>query len=468
MRRLGLFPSIFGLVLLALVVSQLVAAGLLVVVRPPPPAAMSVEQIVREINGEEKANRLRVQIEPVEFSADTTPAGQKFGLEIARQLGLPADAVHLNTSRMQRGRLIYVDIGTEKGGPQRLVPTLVGQFEIHVRDSSGQWRTYSKRGEGVFDTVEQRFLLLFIVGALIMILPAVYLARRLAQPFRDLADAAEQLGRDPGRPVAPIVGPPEAVRAGKALVETAHKLDAYLTDRVHMVGALAHDLRTPLTRLAFRAEGLSPEAAADFTADIAEMESMIAATLGFVRGSEKGHPRERMELCSLIERIAEDLAVSGKAMLTSCPELLVVEGDRSSIRRMLTNLIENALTYGGQTEARMTRKGEWAVIEILDEGPGLSSADMARVFEPFYRAESSRNRNTGGIGLGLPYARLVAESHGGEIELENRPTGGLCARVTLPLANHPPAAAAHSGAEAPALAYQPRISAISTADHRVA
>jgi signal transduction histidine kinase len=467
-RRLGLFPSIFGLVLLALVVSQLVAAALLVVVRPPPPAAMSVEQIVREIKGEEKANRLRVHLGESAPGPATTHAGKVFSAAIAEALGLPEEDVRLTTARMQRGRLIYVDVGTERGGPPRLVPTLVGQFEIHLRDASGQWRTYSQRGEGVFDTVEQRFVLLFIVGALIMILPAVYLARRLAQPFIDLADAAEQLGHNPGRPVAPIAGPPEAVRAGKALVATAQKLDAHVTDRVRMVGALAHDLRTPLTRLAFRAESLPPEVAADFTADITEMESMIAATLGFVRGSDSGGPRERLELCSLIERIAEDLAVSGKALATSCPELLVVEGEKSSLRRMLTNLIENALTYGGQAEARMVREGDWAVIEILDEGPGLSSVDLGRVFEPFYRAESSRNRNTGGIGLGLPYARLVAEGHGGEIELENRPTRGLCARVRLPLANHPSAAAAHGGTAGPGAAAQPRISATSTADQSVA
>ncbi|WP_448580451.1 sensor histidine kinase [Thermaurantiacus sp.] len=189
---------------------------------------------------------------------------------------------------------------------------------------------------------------------------------------------------------------------------------------------------------------------------------MIAATLGFVRGTDAEGPRERLELCSLIERIAEDLAVSGKTLTTSCPELLVVEGEKSSLRRMLTNLIENALSYGGQAEARMMRQGNWAVIEILDEGPGLSRVDMARVFEPFYRAESSRNRNTGGIGLGLPYAKLVAEGHGGEIELENRKARGLCARVRLPLAAPPSGTVRDGGAG------QPRISATSTADQSVA
>lgn len=468
MRRLGLFPSIFGLVLLALVVSQLVAAGLLVLVRPPPPAAMAVGNIVAEIGGAGGENRLRLQHQAEPPDPDSSPAALRFGREIAAGLGVPAADVVLVPSRMQRGRLIYVDVGSEEGGEPRLVPTLAGPFTVHVRDPAGGWRAYTPRGEAVFDTIEQRFIALFLAGALIMLLPAVLLARRLARPFQQLADAAEALGRKPSGPVAPIAGPPEAVRAGSALAEMARRLDAHVLNRTQMVGALAHDLRTPLTRLAFRAESLPERVRSEFAADIAEMESMIAATLGYVRGTDPAGPRERLEICSLIDRIAEDFAVVGKELATHCPELLVVEADRGAVRRMLTNLVENAFAYGCTAEVRLFRRDEWALIEIHDTGPGLSKAEIARAFEPFYRAEGSRNRNSGGIGLGLPYAQLVAEAHGGDITLENRPTGGLCARVRLPLVavgqgdvSEPLPCLTHTSP-------QLRISATSTADQSVA
>ena len=460
MRRIGLFPAIFGLVLLTLIVSQLVSAGLLVLIRPAPPAAMSVENVVKEIRGGEAPGRLRQQRQAEEPEADESAAARVFGAAIAEALGLPANDVRLSMARMQRGRLIYVDVGTEEEGAPRMVPTLVSNFALHVRDPAGGWRVWSPIGEAVFDTVEQRFVVLFILGALIMLPFALLMARRIALPFQRLAEAAEQLGQRPSEPVTPIVGPPEAVKAGRALIETARKLDAHVADRMLMVGALAHDLRTPLTRLAFRAEALPETERGGIAADIREMEAMIAETLAFVRGIDRRGPRERVELCSLIERVCDDLTMIGGAVTSCCPELVVVEGDRGALRRMFSNLILNALNYGGRAETRVQLEDGVAVVEVLDDGPGLSAANIARVFEPFYRVDASRNRHTGGIGLGLPFARMVAEAHGGDIELENRPEGGLIARVRLPAA----------GAEARAgiAAAQPRISATSIADQSVA
>ncbi|MCS6987108.1 MAG: HAMP domain-containing histidine kinase [Sphingomonadaceae bacterium] len=458
--RPGLFGAIFGIVLLSLVVSQAVAAGLLALIRPPPPAAMSLSRVAIEIAAGARRGRLDQHLAERPPRGDPSPAARYAARWLADRLGVRPEDIRVETARMQRGRIILVDVGSEQGGPPRLEPTLVGEFRVAIREPDGRWRSWSPRGEEVFGRVEQRFIVLFLVGALIMLPVALLLSRALARPFAQLADAADRLGRDPSYPVAPIRGPPEAERAGRALIDMARRLEAHVADRMQMVGALAHDLRTPLTRLAFRAEGLPEPQRREFAADIAEMEGMIGDTLALVRGVARVGPRVRLELVSLVERIAEDLSLTGREVTVEGSGPLVIEGDPSALRRLLTNLIENALTYGGSAEVRARREGAAAVVDVLDRGPGLSEPDLARAFEPFFRAEPSRSRHTGGMGLGLSYARMAAEAHGGTITLLNRAGGGLCARVRLPLARDAPSLEQPAG--------QPRTSATSTADQSAA
>jgi signal transduction histidine kinase len=212
------------------------------------------------------------------------------------------------------------------------------------------------------------------------------------------------------------------------------RLQAYVTDRTQMLGAIAHDLRTPLTRLAFRMEALNEGDRAKLQADVAEMEAMVQSTLGLARADSQPVERQRLELGSLVEKAAEDLAVTGRKVSAEAQDTLVVDGDPVGLRRLFTNLLDNGETYGKSAHAHAWREGAYAIVDVLDEGPGLPPGEEERVFEPFYRLERSRSRGTGGTGLGLPVARSIARLHGGDVVLTNRPGGGLRARVTIPIA----------------------------------
>ena len=167
--------------------------------------------------------------------------------------------------------------------------------------------------------------------------------------------------------------------------------------------------------------------------DIDEMEQMIAGTLTFVRDASHVGARKPLELSSLIESLCDEMSETGCSVTVLHREQVILSGDAVSLRRLFTNLLDNAVKFGGCATARVFNKDGFAVIEIDDKGPGISEDESERVFEPFYRGEPSRNRETGGIGLGLAVVRSVARAHGGDVELSNRLEGGLSARVRLPL-----------------------------------
>jgi len=205
-------------------------------------------------------------------------------------------------------------------------------------------------------------------------------------------------------------------------------------NRTRLLAAISHDLRTPLTLLRLRAEGVeSAEERERMLATIAEMDAMIGATLAYARDEAAAEPRRRSDLTALLGSLVDDLAEAGLPVALAPAEPLVLDCQPAALRRALVNLLDNAVKYGGRAEVSIRAAGGRAEILVEDAGPGLPEAELARVFQPFYRVEASRSRETGGIGLGLAIAAGIVEAHGGEIALENRPEGGLRARVTLPL-----------------------------------
>ena len=200
-----------------------------------------------------------------------------------------------------------------------------------------------------------------------------------------------------------------------------------------MIGAVAHDLRTPLTRLRFHLESAPPELKAKMTADIAQMDAMVADVLAFVRDASQTSVHAKLELSSLLDTVADEFAELGADVRVQPAERTVVEGDSLALKRMFANLIDNAIKFGGLARARLHRDDDMVMVDIEDDGPGLPVSELESVFEPFHRAEPSRNRDTGGIGLGLTVARTIARAHGGDVVLDNRIGGGLLARVRLPI-----------------------------------
>ncbi|HEX6007689.1 MAG TPA: ATP-binding protein, partial [Burkholderiales bacterium] len=235
------------------------------------------------------------------------------------------------------------------------------------------------------------------------------------------------------RPPLAEGGPVEVARAARAFNTMQSRLQRYIRDRTRILAAMSHDLKTPITRLRLRSELLGDgELRTRFTRDLDEMESMVAATLDFLRGLESGEAVQPIDVTALLESLQADLAETGGVVRIEGRAARAYPGRPQALKRCLSNLLENAIKYGKTATVRVEDDATRLEISIADEGPGLPDAELERVFEPFYRTEQSRSRETGGTGLGLTIARSVAEIHGGKIALRNRPEGGLEARVTLP------------------------------------
>jgi len=304
-------------------------------------------------------------------------------------------------------------------------------FSASVRMEDGRWATVEPP-HGLIDPWQMRLLIALGITALLLA-PLVWLmARRLTRPIRQFAAAAERLGADPdAEPLTPS-GPSEVRTAIAAFNDMQASIRGHMRQRTQTIAAIAHDLRTPLTRLRFRAEQ-APETLRDKMAgDVEEMDALIGQAMAFVRGEVQAERRERLDLAALAADCAAGFAETGAAVTFGGEASLPVEGDPAALRRAVANLIDNGLKYGGVARVTASADEGLAVIAVADDGPGLSGDELERAFEPFHRGERSRNRETGGAGLGLAVARQAARAAGGDVTLTNRVGGGLIARLALP------------------------------------
>lgn len=305
-------------------------------------------------------------------------------------------------------------------------------FSASLQLEDGRWATVEPP-RGLLSPWQTRLLLALAISMLLLAPLVWWLARRLTRPIRVFADAAERLGADPEAPPLKPSGPSEVRTAIHAFNDMQASLRDHIRQRTQTVAAIAHDLRTPLTRLRFRAEQ-APEPVRDrMASDIEEMDALIAQAMAFVRGETTAEAREALDLEALASDCAQGFAETGAAVAFEGGAALPVTGDPAALRRALGNLIGNAVKYGGGAHVRAFAETGSAVVEIEDQGPGLPEAELEAVFEPFHRGERSRNRETGGAGLGLTVARQAARAAGGDVTLRNRPEGGLTARLALPL-----------------------------------
>lgn len=486
MRRphaaLPAFLQVTILVVLGLIAGQAVAFGLILHAPPPEPAGFTLDQAALALQGEpaESADgrRLRRTLSaapPIEASS-TDPLVRVLTRSLEDRLGLPPGAVRVALAPphgQMRHRLHARDEaplrrGAEPDGRRQVLvlrqesrvgvlaapgPAPRGEpgaaaetprlsilaehlrfppFTVSARLADGRWATVRPPGAGLTPW-HGRMLLGFLASLLLLAPLAWWLARRLTRPIQVFAEGAERLGADPNAPPLPVAGPAEVRNAAAAFNDMQDKLRRYVEGRTQMVAAIAHDLRTPLTRLRFRAEQAEPELRERMAADIEQMDGMIAQALAFVRGESVREARVRLDLAALAGSVCHDLAEIGASVDWAGGAAEVV-GEPINLRRAVANLVENAVKYGGAARVRLATEGGRAVLTVEDEGPGLPEAELERVFEPFRRGEPSRSRATGGAGLGLTVARGVARAHGGEVSLANRPGGGLVARLELPLA----------------------------------
>ncbi|MDP2762553.1 MAG: ATP-binding protein [Sideroxyarcus sp.] len=285
---------------------------------------------------------------------------------------------------------------------------------------------------GAFPTPPRLLFNLLILFAAVIFLSL--LAVRLAtRPLNTLANAAEKLGNDINSPPLAETGPTEVRRAAHAFNTMQSRLASYIQERTRILAAMSHDLKTPITRLRLRAELLEDdELRTKFAKDLEEMESMVAATLDFMRGVDNPEQVQPMDIMALLESLQADAAEIGQEVRLEGTAAQPYPCKPAAMKRCMGNLIDNAVKYGNSATVTVHDHDKQLQIHILDQGQGIQEAELERVFEPFYRLESSRSRDTGGTGLGLGIARNIAQMHGGDILLRNHPCGGLEAILTLP------------------------------------
>lgn len=273
-------------------------------------------------------------------------------------------------------------------------------------------------------------LIAFVVGVSLI---AWFAVRTATRPIRRMAEAAIAIGENPDRPPLDQHGPPEVRMAARALNQMQQRVREHVAERTRILAAISHDLQTPITRLRLRAELVDDEKLRDrIQSDLDAMQALVREGLDYARSLDGREPSQATDIDDLLAAVAGDAAdmgwpvdIDGSAG-TPCP------CQPQALRRALWNLIGNGVKFGERVEINVRERGSDVLITIRDHGPGLPEAELEKVFEPFYRTESSRNRDTGGTGLGLAIARNLLHRQGGEVRLANAVGGGLIAEVRLP------------------------------------
>ena len=330
------------------------------------------------------------------------------------------------TLNMQRRSLDFDRTFREIRGFQPFVraSVLVGEdvwlnarVDLDLSESSARTRPF------LFTTI----LTLIIAGL------SIWAVRRATKPVSLFASAAERLGVGLNAAPLPETGTGEVRRAARAFNTMQDRLRRFISDRTQMLAAISHDLRTPITRMKLRAEFIDDEEQrSKMLSDLDEMEAMIKATLAFARDDAANEPAESTDIAAMLKTVVADVADAGRQVTYEGPDSLTQRVRPMGLKRALTNLVNNALNYGEKAVVTLSSNEQLTTICIDDDGPGIPDDVKEQVFTPFFRIEGSRSRDTGGTGLGMTIARNAVRSMGGDIELINRPEGGLRVKVTLP------------------------------------
>jgi two-component system osmolarity sensor histidine kinase EnvZ len=289
-------------------------------------------------------------------------------------------------------------------------------------------------GKRLYTSTTYIFVLWMVGSSMVLFAVAMAFMRNQVRPIRRLAAAADALGK--GREVPPFKpsGAVEVRQAAHAFNIMRERIRRQIGQRTEMLAGVSHDLRTPLTRMKLELAMLKTPETEELKADIDEMERMVEGYLAFARGDES-EPTVQEDIGELVDEVAGQARRGGAAVgvKNATPGELVLPMRRSAVKRALANIVNNATTYGRRAEISVRRVGGNIEITVDDDGPGIPPTKRTDVFRPFFRLEDSRNRETGGVGLGLSIARDVIHGHGGSIVLEDSPLGGLRVRFRLPI-----------------------------------
>lgn len=273
---------------------------------------------------------------------------------------------------------------------------------------------------------------LLLIGILVVGL-MIWMLRSNTLPLRKLAEAADRIGR--GVDTEPLAeeGAEEVRSTIQAFNRMQDRQQRFIKDRTLMLAAISHDLRTPITKLRLQSEFVTDqEIQIKMLKTLGDMESMLTATMNFARDEVQNEASRPTDLVSLVQSLCDDLIATGANIETDLPERLVCECKPMGMRRMVGNVLENAVKYADAATVKLQAEPGHIVLTVTDNGPGIDASLFEQVFTPFYRVEDSRNRDTGGMGLGLSVVRSIAHLHGGEVRLDKAESGGLLVEITLP------------------------------------
>jgi signal transduction histidine kinase len=342
-----------------------------------------------------------------------------------------------------------VRVSIDRPPSQRLLQRLLGftqdentsgstriGVQLSVKLAENRWMTVFSRAAPMDQPILQRAIVqtLFLYG--MVLIPLVWFTRRLADPLKALAAATRRVGTPEGAPPVPEVGPDDVRGLAASFNAMQDRIRSMLEEKDHMLGAIGHDLRTPLTALRVRVESV-PEGPdrERMIATIDDMRQMLDDILALARVGREREPAQRVDLGALADAAIDDFLQTGAPVLVDedMPRAVVNVHPRG-VRRAVANLIDNAIKYGGSAEVSLRIAGNRAILSVADHGPGIAEERIEEMMQPFTRMEGSRSRDTGGTGLGLAIVRAIASSEAGHFSLTNRPEGGLLAEFSLPLA----------------------------------
>lgn len=317
------------------------------------------------------------------------------------------------------------------GGGTQLHGTPMRSFDVRLID--GQWVRITALPEPETPALPNDLIVQLLITLVIVIAVVMIAVRQATKPLKQLAQAADTLGRDLDAPPLAENGPAETRLAAQAFNRMQARIKRLIDERARALAAVSHDLRTPLTRMRLRAELVDDDKLRDQMAtDLDAMAAMIDATLDYLRGLQDSEVARPIDMNALLQSLTEDAAVLGKPISVEGLASAPYTGRLSALRRALQNLIDNAIKYGHSACLCVSDDATELRIGVEDEGPGIPPVELGRVGEPYYRPDASRSRETGGVGLGLSIARDIALIHGGELRLANRPQGGFSATLVLP------------------------------------